>query len=1223
MTRIDSFYRLVAIVLLVATCVFGQATSSLTGTVSDPSGAVIPGSTLKIENAQQGLTRQATSDPQGRYAFLQVPPGTYKITAKAAGFADVIVHDYRLLVNAPSTLNLKFEKLGAVSEAIAVSAEGVQVNTTDASIGNAISTKPILELPLNARNIVGLLSLQPGVVTTTEGDNLDSRNGAVNGGKSDQANVTLDGVDVNDQIDRYAFTSVLRMTPDAMQEFRVTTLNANADSGRSSGAQVVLVTKGGTNEIHGSLYEYHRNTLTTANSFFNNMTGVDREKLIRNIFGVGVGGPVKRNRLFYFFNYEGRRDAKDGTALRTVPSLDMRQGILHYLTKSGTTATVTPEDIVNQISGSQGVSQAALKVFQSYPTPNDFTTGDGLNQVGYRFKAPTPLTYNTYITRIDAHLDSADKHTVFFRGNLQNDDEQKIPWFPGQASQSVTLRNNKGFAVGLTSVLKPTLVSNLHYGLTRAGADSTGLQTQAMVTFRGIDPLTPTTRNFSAIIPVHTLSEDVNWTHGAHTIQFGGQMRIINNNRRDYQNSFSSASSNSSWLVSSGAGLSSAFSNMATSGITLFRWSMSDVLGLITQGNAQYNYLASGKSIGEGAPVLRDFQAHEYEMYVQDTWKISRTLTATGGIRWTLAPPIHEANGQQVSPNVRIGDWFNMRGGLALAGKSQMEAGRISFSPIGSANSREMYDFHKRDFAPRVSLAWSPQPASGVGKAVLGTGKSVIRAGFGMFYDVFGSGLMRSASATAFGLSTALTNASASTTIATAPRFTSVFELPKGLLLPDPGANFPATYPDAFAITNGVDDTIKSPYNMNLNVSWNRELPGNWSIQTSYVGRLSRRSLVRRDAAMPTSLVDPKSGQNYFQAATILARQSLAGVDVSKVANVPFFENMYSNIAGGGYTSTQWAYQEFQANQLDWTTALYDMDTGAGRGNCVKYGECSDLGPYAMFHPQFSYLSVFSSIAGGSYHGGQVVLSKRFKGDDSININYTLSKSIDLRSNAEREGYSTGVIWNPWNPGLQKGVSDYDTTHYLNAMGTYSLPIGRGKKFLDSIPGWANSIIGGWQLSGSWRWSSGFPESIYETGVWPTNWNNNVWASWTGAPVKTGQSKNAPAISGSSGPNIFPNPAQAVDAFQYVMPGEVGTRNPIRGDGVFNIDTALAKRFVLPGGEGKRTVQFRWETFNLTNTTRFDISSASLDISTAGTFGQYQDQLGSPRVMQFGLRLAF
>jgi len=288
---VRKFLLAVAVLVFAQAMLWAQATTQVAGVVTDQTGAMIPSAGIELINLDTGLKRTAVSDSAGAYSFLQVVPGNYQIKASATGFRNTTIANVRLLVNNPATVNVKME-IGQITETVAVSAEAMQVNTIDASIGNAISTRPILQLPLNARNIVGLLALQPGVVynTSETPSGTDDRSGAVNGGKSDQANVTLDGVDVNDQMDRSAFTSALRMTPDSVQEFRVTTMNSNADSGRTSGAQVVMITKGGTNELHGSLYEYHRNTVTTSNEYFLNSAGVERPKLIRNIFGASAGG---------------------------------------------------------------------------------------------------------------------------------------------------------------------------------------------------------------------------------------------------------------------------------------------------------------------------------------------------------------------------------------------------------------------------------------------------------------------------------------------------------------------------------------------------------------------------------------------------------------------------------------------------------------------------------------------------------------------------------------------------------------------------------------------------------------------------------------------------------------------------------------------------------------------------------------------------------------------
>ena len=248
-----------------------------------------------------------------------------------------------------------------------------------------------MQLPFEARNIVGLLSLQPGVST----------NGSVNGGKSDQADVLLDGVDVDDQQYRSAFTSVLSVRLDSVQEFRVTTSGANADMRRTSGAQIALVTKSGTNQFHGSAYEYLRNTLTAANSSFNNAAGIRIADLKRNVFGASGGGPIKKDGQFLFGNYEGRRDASQGTAVRTVPIAAFRQGLVSYLRKDGSVGQLTPDQITALDPLHLGANAAVLKVFQAFPLPNDTSVGDGLNTGGYRFNAPLPLRWNTYTATLD------------------------------------------------------------------------------------------------------------------------------------------------------------------------------------------------------------------------------------------------------------------------------------------------------------------------------------------------------------------------------------------------------------------------------------------------------------------------------------------------------------------------------------------------------------------------------------------------------------------------------------------------------------------------------------------------------------------------------------------------------------------------------------------------------------------------------------------------------
>jgi hypothetical protein len=246
-----------------------QSTSTLNGSVTDPSGAAVPNAKITITSLATGLVRDATSNTAGLYQFLDVPPGEYKLDASASGFAPFAIASLALVVNTPSTINIKFQ-LSGTTQTISVEGTEPLINKTDASLGNVLQEGQISELPIADRNVVQLLSLQPGVAYL--GNQLDAstdtRSGAVNGLRSDQSNVTLDDIGVNDQNNGYAFTSILNVPPDSVQEFRVTTADSNADSGYSSGAQVALVTKSGSNSFHGSAYEYNRNTLFSANDWF-------------------------------------------------------------------------------------------------------------------------------------------------------------------------------------------------------------------------------------------------------------------------------------------------------------------------------------------------------------------------------------------------------------------------------------------------------------------------------------------------------------------------------------------------------------------------------------------------------------------------------------------------------------------------------------------------------------------------------------------------------------------------------------------------------------------------------------------------------------------------------------------------------------------------------------------------------------------------------------------
>jgi hypothetical protein len=332
---------------------------------------------------------------------------------------------------------------------------------------------------------------------------------------------------------------------------------------------------------------------------------------------------------------------------------------------------------------------------------------------------------------------------------------------------------------------------------------------------------------------------------------------------------------------------------------------------------------------------------------------------------------------------------------------------------------------------------------------------------------------------------------------------------------------------------------------MNINFSYQRDLGHGLLVQGAYVGRLSRRSLIRGDLAMPTDLKDPKSGTTYFDAARQLGTMINNGVPVSAVQPIPYWENLWPGAAGKGRTATQAIYEVYNVNAPDYTTAL-DIING---GDAPCSPSCSIFGRQAIFNRQYSSLAAFRSRGNGNYHSMQLTARKRFAQGLQFDFNYTYSKSIDLSSTRETSTSAiTGQLINSWFPNLQRAVSDYDMQHVFSAFWIAELPVGKGRRFLPNANRFVDALLGGWQVSGTFRNTSGLPVGVLDGGVWPTNWEVGSYAIQTGAVPPPQSSKNVATPGGQSGPNLFSDPKAVLAAYSPALPGDAGQRNGIRGD---------------------------------------------------------------------------
>jgi hypothetical protein len=1273
MRRISAYALVLFFALFAATAFAQNATTSLRGVIKDPSGAVVPGATITLVNKAAGQTLTTKSIGSGDYQLQQIPPAKYVITVVAPGFGSQS-KSAELLVDQPATVNfaLTIEESTSIVD---VTAAAQTLNTTDASLGNSFNNATIQSLPSETRNVPDLLSLQPGVLFLPNSG--DSRSGAVNGARSDQGNVTIDGIDDNDQVNGYAFNGVLRETQDSIEEFRVTTSNANADAGRSSGAQVSMVTKGGTNQYHGAAYAFTRTTDTVSNNYFNkqaqletqssclsdlgvgassadiascNLLGNRPPKVIRNIYGADVGGFLIKNKLFFFGNYEASHLREDSIVQRTTPTMSYQQGNLTYATGDTTSYTLTPQQVTTLDTNNgcsvcntpaypygPGPNPNALAYFQSMPAANGTLLGDnGLTSGSYTFSSPAPVNLNTSIVRLD--YTPSEKQRIFVRGNLQKDVNAGVEQFPGQPPSSSVVDNSKGITAGYTWTITQSLVNDLRYGYIRQGTGNSGVGSGDYVDFRFLSTPTAETRSSINIVPVNNIIDNFNIVKGKHNIEIGVNWRLVHQNRVSDANSFSNGSTNPYYLYPTGT-----FPDPASLGGNVPTYSNSNdyeiayanLIGTVAQITDLINYQitspTSGTLLADGAPVSRHFKANEYEGFIQDSWRVFPNLTITGGVRYTVLQTPYETKGQEVipfaagatssDPVLDSHDWSMKRESEAL--KGIVYEPDLQFAPGGKYyNKPGFYPKNKNNVAPRLAVVYSPD------------NKTTLRAGAGIYFDHFGEGLVNTFDQEGeAGLSSQISNPANSFVPATAPRFTARNAFPYSPGTPSASQTFPYTpcdtYSCGFSINWGLDSKIKTPYSTAYDLSLQHEFPKGFTAEIAYVGRFGTHLLQDLDLAEPTDFVDPNGGGDYYAAAKTLSQISdQSGANPNAIVQpIKYFEDVFPYMAGQagpGTSATQSIYSlEWVGNRygLGETGALADMDY-----YCVYLDATGNCPQTKFWQKQFASLYALSSIGKSSYNAVQWTLRHPSSHGLTLDVSYTFSKSLDWGSDAERNTLGSGnffsTILNTWKPYLNKGVSDFDTSSLVTLDYAYQLPFGRGKAFLGKSNRFVNGLIGGWQSAGIFRMTSGLPWGVIEPG-WSTNWDIESFG------VVTDPNFHAKKHKDSVGNPIYFDDPSGVNSGIYTggpirLPyaGEAGQRNKFRGDGYIDLDSGLTKTWAL---ERFGAIKFAWEVYNVTNTNRFDPASIGSQL-TSGSLGTASGLIGgtqAPRRMQFALRYDF
>jgi len=1245
MKRSSSLKWLLSVLLLLVgpALVNAQEVAGLVGTITDQSGGAVAQVSVKLTNTNTGASSETQTNDTGYYRFVRLAPGPgYELTVNKAGFRGVTISNLYLAVATMRTQDFELQ-VGVNTQTVEVKAEGaVSLNTTDATIGNNFDLQMVRDLPIAIReNPAALLGLQPGVITAADDPN-GNREGSVTGSRADQGNITLDGIDVNDQATGQAFVVTAEAPIDSIQEFRAETANPLADTGRSSGGQIQLSTKSGTNQFHGGASEYHRNTATAANSFFNNKNGIPRAKLIRNQFGANLGGPIKKDKLFFFFDYEGRRDARADNVLRIVPLDHVRNGGVAYINSNAgcdassrlnttpTCITILPASGGNSVTtidpAGTGPDAAWLNFVDGrYPHANDLTAGDGVNTGGFRFNGPVGRVHNIYVARGDYEINS--RHKLFARFNMirftDGDDVNFLApvQFPGDPITNQIVSKDYAYVVGETWTISSSKVNQFVYGETRSDLN---FPVNFKPTFPNLYSVSLGDAPFAnisgqaRIVPVPTLRDDFTWIKGNHQLGFGGTFKPISQ-RSTLVNDFNFVAVGLGGLtttLSSGQRPGDILQDPNAVATTQWDNAFPYVLGRFASVNSNFNYSKTGNPFPNGSGSRRDYKYNEYEIYAQDSWKLRKDFTLTYGLRYVYFGVPYEKNGLEATQNVDFTTLFAKRvanGPAGIAGPNSEPF--LVYDLAGKANNKPgFYEPNRTNFAPRLAMAYNPSFRDGLLGSILGDRKTVIRASANIVYDRVSANavnfiqdqlsyLFQNAANTPYG------NTDPGVALATDPRFTALNTLPVTNVPPTitrPITPFVDSMGHPFGTATAqvnytVDPHFHTPYAITYSLGFQRELPSGFQFEVDFVSRLGRRLFAQADAAQGIDFKDNASGQFLSTAFNSLSREIRNGQQV--VTPQPWFENV-SGCAG-------------VAGEPNCTQLVADFF-----GNLVRKGDLSDtvqalvgnnlLGPNIGLSGQFGTNAYITNKSSSNYNGLLMSLHKRFSQGLQFDFNYTFSHSIDNLSSVVNTVFG-GLICDATNLRTCRANSDFDATHFITANGIYDLPFGRGRWIGHDSSGWVNAIIGNWQVSAITTWHTGFAFST-NTGAFPVSFFYD-----SPGVQRNGAGLSANVHSTASGDiQYFADPTAARANFRNPFGLETGNRNTLRTPGFANWDIGFAKQ--IPIFREHYRLQFRTDMFNALNHVNFATPNANIN---SGQFGRISGTANGPREIQFSLRFDF
>ncbi len=1156
---------LLIFVLLAAVC-FGQTnTGRIEGTVQDASGAVVPNAKITAVNEQTQIKSEATANADGNFVIAAVQAGPYTVTVEASGFRQTVIKNIDVLSGATVAQIIKMQ-VGQVSESVQVEANVVSVKTADSQVAESITIKDIDTLPQLARTPLTLaIYATPGIQVTQSGSSAgtDTSFSHVNGLRQGSNNSTLDGIDVNDSVAPRLGLSLTFNNSDSVEEFRVVTDGGKAEYGRNAGAQVELITRSGTNAYHGNAFDYLRNTDLNANDFFNNSSGVARPVLIQNTFGGSFGGPIKHNKLFIFGNYQGQRTTQGLVRNRLVPSDLMKQGIFQWIPPGST--TVQQFNILAADPRHLGIDPQVAAILKLYPEPNNIGTSDGLNTLGFRFNTPNNNLNDQFTIKGDYNI--TEKQHIFFRESwgrtsaIDTLNSADAP-FPGGV-QGTQGGHRWGYSTGHDWTVSPSIVNEFRYGYQSA---SVGFLRPERPQGEAIIPNTWTNPILAAFAqarnsPVYQFTDNVTWIKHNHAFKFGVRTEWTDqfgtNDAGIYPNVSLSASANGATPTVTPATVAP----IAAADLTRFQGYYNNLLGRISSIQTTF-YSDLNTFQPAGSTRVRNFEYHEIGLFAQDDWKVRRNLTINIGLRWEYTANPSEQN--------------DLQGTL-------VQAASVNFSSnidnLTVKQTNQYYNNNYHSFAPRFGFAWDPK----------GDGKMSIRGGYGIFYDRLLGAISGLVDGNTPGFSQSVPvfpNAVAGADV----RLSDKPALPGQPAAPV--LTLPATRSTSIVILN---PNLTTGYVQQFNLNIQRQIAKGTVIDVGYVGNRGTKLFYADDVNQDKIYGDFLTSFQQLQAFQASGTAVPASNTLVKVFGTPA-----AAITALGSSNVQTGQVRLGADNIDSVAANFNKYAAAG---------VSEF--YLRNFPQYFQL-IEGNNNGRSWYNSLQVSLRRQVGALRMTVNYTRSKSVDDYA-GEGNGFNEPIDNTNWRANV--GRSAFDIPNVFNTSVTYTLPIGKGKRFGSSMPTWADRVVGGWDLGGLWSWNSGSPMTL-SSGRATGPADVNTWANFSGDRNEGGILRQ--------GNGVFYFDPTEIAAFtntaNFPVAGSIGSagRNTFRGPRFFNVDVSLVKKFRVTE---KTAVSFRAEAYNVFNNVNF--ANPGFNINTPATFGQITSTVANPRFMQMALRFDF